>query len=177
MPFVLPASLHQPARPSPKEAPCGESPLTSAAFALLVILLGGVAIAGAAPQSTPDDTRARTLRFDVQLSDFHLVDVGEPGLNLGDYPVFHDLLFSHGKQVGDQGGTCPVVDVSHGLIHCTGTIRLSGGQLTFQGLTTTAATKQFAITGGTGRYQGVGGQGTLVEFGNGTGSLTLKLRR
>jgi hypothetical protein len=143
----------------------------------LVILLGGVAIAGAAPQAKPADTNAKTLRFDVQFSDFHLVDVGEPGLRLGDDPVVHDLLVSPGKQAGDQGGTCPVVDVSQGLLHCTGTIRLSGGQLTFQGLTTTAATKHFAITGGTGRYQDVSGQATLVEFGNGTGSLTLKLRR
>ena len=69
------------------------------------------------------------------------------------------------------------MDVAQGLIHCTGTIRLSSGQLTFQGLTTTAPTKQFAITGGTGRYQDVSGQGTLVEFGNGRGSLTLRLRR
>jgi hypothetical protein len=151
--------------------------LTSAVFALLCILLGGVAIAAAAPQAKPEDTNTNTLRLDVQFSDFHLVDVGEPGLSLGDYVVFHDLLFSHGRQVGDQGGTCPVVDVGQGLIHCTGTIRLSGGQLTFQGLTTTTATKQFAITGGTGRYQDVSGQGTLVEFGNGRGSLTLKLRR
>jgi hypothetical protein len=151
--------------------------LTSAAFALLGILLGGVAIAGAAPQAKPADTNTRTLRFDVQFSDFHLVDVGEPGLSLGDYPVFHDLLFSHGRQVGDQGGTCPVVDVGQGLVHCTGTIRLSGGQITFQGLTTTAPTKHFAVTGGTGRYQDVSRQGTLVEFGDGTGSLTLRLRR
>lgn len=151
--------------------------LTSAAFALLLLMLGGVAIAGATPKSQPDDSNARTLRFDVLFSDFFLVDVGEPNLSLGDYTVFHDLLFSHGERVGDEGGTCPVVDVSQGLIHCTGTIRLSGGQITFQGLTTTAPTKQFAITGGTGRYQDASGQGTLVEFGNGRGSLTLKLRR
>ena len=35
---------------------------------------------------------------------------------------------------------------------CTGTIRPAGGQLTFQGPTTTAPTKEVAITGGTGRY-------------------------
>jgi hypothetical protein len=151
--------------------------LTSAVLALLLIMLGGVAIAGATPQVKPDDSTARTLRFEVQFSDFFVVDVGEPNLSLGDYTVFHDLLFSHGERVGDEGGTCPVVDVSQGLIHCTGTIRLSGGQITFQGLTTTAPTKQVAITGGTGRYQDVSGQATLVEFGNGRGSLTVRLRR
>jgi hypothetical protein len=150
--------------------------LSSAALALL-FMIGSVAVAGATPQSKPDDTNANTLRFDVQFSDFHLVDVGEPSLSLGDYTVFHDLLFSDGEQVGDEGGTCPIVDVSQGLIHCTGTIGLSGGQIAFQGLTSTVPTKQFAITGGTGSYQDVSGQGTLVEFGNGRGSLTLKLRR
>jgi hypothetical protein len=151
--------------------------LTSAALALLLVLLGGVAIAGAAPQAKPEATNATTLRFDVRFSDFFVVDVGEPNLSLGDYTVFHDQLFAHGKRVGDQSGTCPIVDLGQGLIHCTGTIRMSGGQITFQGLTTTAPTKQVAITGGTGRYQDASGQGTLVEFGNGTGSLTLKLRR
>jgi hypothetical protein len=57
--------------------------LTSAAFALL-LLLGGVAIAGATPRSQPDDSNATTLRLDVQFSDFFVVDVGEPNLSLGD---------------------------------------------------------------------------------------------
>jgi hypothetical protein len=119
----------------------------------------------------------KTLRFDVVFSPFFVVDVGEPNLSLGDYTVFHDQLFSHGERVGDEGGTCPIVDVDQGLIHCTGTIRLSGGQITYQGLTTTAPTKHLAITGGTGRYQDVSGQATLVEFGNDRGSLTVRLRR
>ena len=67
--------------------------------------------------------------------------------------------------------------LEQGLIHCTGTIRLHAGQLTFQGLTTTAPTKQLAITGGTGRSQGVGGEATLVELGDGTCTLTVRLRR
>jgi hypothetical protein len=151
--------------------------LISTTLALL-ILLGGVAIAGAAPTATPTDTKAKTLRFDVRFSPFHLVDVdGDGAPSLGDYPVFHDTLLRNGEEVGDEGGTCPIVDVEQGLIHCTGTIRLADGQLTFQGLTTTAPTKQLAITGGTGRYQGAGGEATLVEFGDDTGTLTIRLRR
>ena len=150
--------------------------LTSAAPALC-LLLGGVAIAGATPAAKPEP-RGRTLEFQVRFSPFQLIDVDhDGGPTLGDYVVFHDLLFQRGRQVGDEGGTCPLVDVAQGLIHCTGTIRLAGGQLTFQGLTTTDPTKEVAITGGTGRYQGAGGQATLVEFGDGTGSLTVRLRR
>jgi hypothetical protein len=151
--------------------------LTSTALALL-LLLGGVAIAGAAPGAKPAGTTARTLRFDVRFSPFHLVDAdGDGAPSLGDYPVFHDILLRDGEEVGDEGGTCPIVDVEQGLIHCTGTMRLPDGQLTFQGLTTTAPTKQLAITGGTGRYQGMGGEATLVELGDGTGTLTVRLRR
>jgi hypothetical protein len=114
----------------------------------------------------------------VQFSPFQLIDVDhDGGPSLGDYVIFHDLLLSHGKQVGDEGGTCPIVDATEGLIHCTGTIRLPGGQIAFQGLTTAAPTKELAVTGGTGRYQGAGGEATLVELGDGTGTLTVRLRR
>lgn len=144
--------------------------LTSTTLALL-LLLGGVAIAGAAAKAKPAAPKAKTLRFDVRFSPFHLVDAdGDGATSVGDYPVFHDILLRNGEEVGDEGGTCPIVDVEQGLIHCTGTIRLAEGQLTFQGLTTTAATKHIAITGGTGRYQGVGGEATLVELGDGTGT-------
>jgi hypothetical protein len=150
--------------------------LTSAALAVL-FLLGGVAIAGATPKAKPADTTAKTLRFDVRFSPFHLVDAdGDGAPSLGDYVVFHDILLADGAEVGDEGGTCPLVDVEQGLIHCTGTVRLPAGQLTFQGLTTTAPTKHIAITGGTGRYRGVGGEATLVENPDQTGTLTIRLR-
>jgi hypothetical protein len=148
----------------------------SAAVALMLVL-GGVAIAGAAPEAKPAHAKAKTLRFEVHFSPFHLVDVGGDGVpSLGDYVVFHDTLLRNGKQVGDEGGSCPLVDVEQGLIHCTGTMRLAAGQITFQGLTSTDPTKHLAVTGGTGRYQGVGGEATLVEFGDQTGSLTVRLR-
>ncbi len=60
-------------------------------------------------------------------------------------------------------------------VSCTVSIQLADGQVTAQGLTSTAPTKQLAITGGTGTYQNVGGQVTLVEFGNGQGSIRLDL--
>jgi hypothetical protein len=36
------------------------------------------------------------------------------------------------------------------------------------------APKDLALTGGTGHYRNVGGDGTLVEFGNGKGRLKLR---
>lgn len=151
--------------------------LTSAALALL-LLLGGIAVAGATPSpAAKPGGGTGTLRFEVRFSPFQLIDVGEQGAGLGDYVVFHDQLRSGGKQVGDEGGSCTIVDAAEAVTHCTGTVRLRGGQITFQGLASPDPTKQLAITGGTGRYQGAGGEATLVEFGDGTGSLTLRLRR
>lgn len=37
----------------------------------------------------------------------------------------------------------------------------------------TWASEHLALTGGTGIYRNIGGHGTLVEFGNGKGRLTL----
>ena len=35
--------------------------------------------------------------------------------------------------------------------------------------------RELALTGGTGSYRNAGGEGTLVEFGNGKGRMTLQV--
>jgi hypothetical protein len=56
------------------------------------------------------------------------------------------------------------------LANCTAIFRLPGGNITAQ---TTAVPgpppKQLALTGGTGTYRTIGGDGTLVEFAAGNG--------
>ena len=85
----------------------------------------------------------------MQFSPFTLIQanpVRDPSspFALGDEIVFHDLLFSNGKQVGDQVGSCVIVAVTpEVLANCSDVMRLPGGE------------------------------GTLVEFGNSKGSLTL----
>jgi len=60
------------------------------------------------------------------------------------------------------------------LNNCSLVIRLQGGDITGQFATSPGpAPKPLALTGGTGAYHNVGGEGTLVEFGNDKGSLTL----
>jgi hypothetical protein len=150
-----------------------------AAIALATGTIGVISAASAAPAS-PAMTPARTLQFDVVFSPFFYVDTKPNGPSKGDTSVFHDRLFSDGKAVGDEGGSCIVVDLPTDSaapipINCTVSIRLAGGQITAQGLTSSAPTKQLAVTGGTGTYQNAGGQATLVEFGNGRGSLSLDL--
>jgi len=151
--------------------------LTSTAVALLLSVVSIAATSQAAGSST---ARSRTLSFDVQFSPFTLIPanpVRDPNspFALGDEITFHDLLFSNGKQVGDQVGSCVIVAVTPEILaNCSDVMRLPGGNITAQFANAPGpAPKDLALTGGTGTYRNLGGEGTLVEFGNSKGSLTL----
>jgi hypothetical protein len=146
--------------------------IIGAAVALLLALIGGTAWA-----ATADHDRTRTIRLDVEFSPFFLADIGDQGPSLGDATIFSDKLLRNGRQVGQEGGSCTIVDVTQGSVNCVGTVKLRDGQLTFQGLTTAAPTKELVVTGGTGAYLGAEGSATLVENPDQTGTLTLRLRR
>jgi hypothetical protein len=151
--------------------------LTSTAFA---VLLSVVSIAATSQAAASSAARSRTLSFDVQFSPFTLIPanpVRDPNspFALGDEITFHDLLFSRGKQVGDEVGSCVIVALTpEVLANCSEVMRLAGGNISAQFANAPGpAPKDLALTGGTGTYRNVGGEGTLVEFGNSTGSLTL----
>ncbi len=90
------------------------------------------------------------------------VDVGDPGLSLGDEFVFTSNLTRHGKSVGHTGVVCTVTSVAREETQCAGTASFNrGGQIAIQGLV--AGERQvfsFPITGGTGAFEGA--DGTLV---------------
>ena len=152
--------------------------LTAAVIAVLAIVAGTVSAAAASPAAGPSAAKSTTLVFDVVFSPTEFVQANnvrnpESPFALGDELVFHDQLFSGGQHAGDEAGSCVIVDVSPLLANCTEGIRLQHGTITAQFLNAPPPTKQIAVTGGTGTYKNVGGDGTLVEFGNGKGSLTL----
>ena len=157
---------------------------TLAAASLL--LAGGSALSGTAsgatgtgPESATAAGRAAVvLRFDVEFSPLKVIDIGGDGqVSDGDEIVFHDRLLQHGRQVGDDLGSCVIVDETAGLANCTMVIRLPQGKITASFDNAPPPTKTLAITGGTGRYRTAHGEGTLVEAGNGTGTLTLSIVR
>jgi hypothetical protein len=142
-----------------------------------VVLLQG-SLASASPGSSGhghDD--GRVLEFDVQFSPFHLTDLGDPGPTPGDLIDFHDLLSVDGAQVGHEVGSCVIVDVS-GLSSCTAVLTVDGkGTIAFSLENAPPPRKVLAVTGGSGRFKGVDGDGLLVENGDeaNTGVLTLYL--
>jgi hypothetical protein len=152
---------------------------TLALAATLAVVTGGaVTTSAAAPAASASSTR--TLEFVVHFRPFdqNFVDVGAPGLSIGDASVFRDqLLDAKGRTVGEEAGTCLVTDVVATGVQtlCNGGVVLRGGQIEFQGVATNAPRKTLAVVGGTGRYRGVTGEAVLVENGDDTGTLTLSL--
>jgi hypothetical protein len=144
-------------------------------IAATLLLAGAFALHGPVAAATTGGSQTPTLRFDVKFSPFNLIDVGKPNLSDGDEIVFHDQLFSHGRKVGDELGSCVIVDEVAVLGNCTMVIRLAQGDISAQFANSPPPRKSLALTGGTGAYRTVDGEGTLVEAGNGTGTLTLHL--
>ena len=157
--------------------------LAGAAVALVLGLAGVVAISAASQAAEPSTHKAKTLTFDVVFSPFSPIaanNVRDPNspFALGDELVFHDQLFAKGKQVGDTVGSCVVAAITPELLaNCSAVIRLPDGNIAAQFVAISGPTpRELALTGGTGIYRNVGGEGTLVEFAVGNkGSLTLHL--
>jgi hypothetical protein len=106
--------------------------------------------------ASPATTNSTTLIFTVHFSPFealHLNPNPDPrtGAGSGDELTFHDPLFSHGKQAGDEGRSGVIVDGSPALANCTEVIRLKQGTITAEGLTGPPPRKHLAVTGGRGR--------------------------
>jgi hypothetical protein len=149
-----------------------------AAAALVLGVASAVAIPIASQAAGPSPAKSKTLVFNVVFSPPEFVqanNVRNPNspYSLGDELVFHDQLFSGSQHVGDEAGSCVIVDVTHVLANCTMVVRLPDGTITGQFLDAPPPHKQIAITGGTGVYDAAGGDGTLVEFGTFHGKLTL----
>jgi len=154
--------------------------LAGAAVALLVLTV--VLTVSASQADEPAAARSKTLTFDVTFSPFTSIATNNhrdpnSSISVGDEIIFHDQLFSKSRQVGDDAGSCVVVSPGpEFLSNCTVVFRLPGGEITGQFLTSQGpAPKPIALTGGTGTYRNVGGEGTLQEFGNTRGSLTLRV--
>jgi hypothetical protein len=154
------------------------------ALATSVVLLQG-SLANASPGSSDDDghqdDQDTVLEFDVEFSPLNITDLGDPGVGPADLIVFNDVLLVDGTQVGHEVGSCVVVDAS-GLSSCTAVITLDGeGTIAFALENSPPPRKVLAVTGGSGRYRSVEGDGVLVENGDGTetdggtGTLTLNL--
>jgi Allene oxide cyclase barrel like domain len=150
------------------------------AVAILGFVMGGVAVSLRPTATSAVATSVGTthLKFLVKfIGQDTFLDLGAPGPSQGDEFILHDLVFTpDGRtQVGHDGGMCVIFDVAIPEENCTVTYSLPGGDITTQFLNSPPPAKTFAITGGTGSYRNVRGQGELVELGNETATLSFDL--
>ena len=90
-----------------------------ASAAVLLLLLQGSASSASADADHSQGKRA--LMFHVLFSDPSYTDLGAPGFSAADVIVFHDQLQQGGTTVGDEVGSCVMVDET-GLSNCSGVV-------------------------------------------------------
>jgi hypothetical protein len=115
---------------------------------------------GSAPASSDEQ---QTIRVIALFTEFDAnIDVGAPGFSLGDEVVFSGNLLRHGQQVGRVGVVCTFVSTANAdrvEAQCPTTSILPGGQITTQGtIVNRSLNFTLPITGGSGQFQGAGGQ-------------------
>jgi allene oxide cyclase-like protein len=126
-----------------------------AVLALAVSLWGTILSGASAGASEQIQFRAIT----TQASN---LDLGEEGLSLGDEFIFRDVLRHAGEKIGHDGGVCTVTSINGPETQCLVTVSLTGGQIVIAGLNKGDQEFLFAVTGGTGQYQGASGEAHVV---------------
>jgi hypothetical protein len=145
---------------------------TAAVAASAALVVAVVAVAGSSAAASDDGD---TLEFQVEFSPPSYTDLGDPGFSPADVIVFHDQLLQDGRPAGHEVGSCVLVDAA-GLANCTAVVTLDDrGTIAFAFENAPPPEKTLAITGGSGDFRDAGGDGTLVEHGDGTGTLTLSV--
>jgi allene oxide cyclase-like protein len=141
--------------------------ILAAGIAVVALMVGAVSPAlgssskGAA--STASANADETIRVVAVFTEFDPnIDVGAPGFSLGDEVVFSGNLLRNGEQVGRIGVVCTFVSTANAArveAQCPTTSILPGGQITTQGtIVNRSLNFTLPITGGSGRYEGAGGQ-------------------
>ncbi len=142
-----------------------------AAAALVV----GLAIPAAGSSGNGD--RYSTIRVTAIVTELNLIPVSHKGPSLGDEIVFAEKLLQGGHQVGHEGAVCTTVSLVRHEAQCVATYSFRGGQITAQALIILGSTAPYngAITGGTGTYQGAGGEVHVRSVSASEGILTFRL--
>ncbi|WP_138759476.1 allene oxide cyclase barrel-like domain-containing protein [Modestobacter altitudinis] len=151
----------------------------AATTATLVAVLGGCITLAATTAADADDT----LRLTTVVGTNTDLDLGDAGPSAGDVQAFRDDVLRNGQVVGYTTGSCQVTEFGETrlVVACTATVVFADGSM----ITTQGASQEdpavgprgfeWAVTGGTGRYTGVGGTVT-GEFVPDTDRVDLTIR-
>ncbi|MEU4096185.1 hypothetical protein [Streptomyces sp. NPDC026673] len=152
----------------------------SAAAGVVVALAGGGALAASASADAPAAKhRVETFELVGKQTSAGEVDLGEPGVSVGDQRVVHEDLYRDGKKVGDHSAVCTFTQVSPAALQCLGTFALPEGQFAAQSLLHLPAPSSVdvSITGGSGAYRTAQGFIRTVPAGETERHFTIYLQR
>jgi hypothetical protein len=150
--------------------------------AALALLAGttaamSIASASAAPKHAAADS-VKVLHLISHDTSVQVIDIGTKGPSPGDQLIETTVDFQHGKPVDRSVINCVAITATARSqdVLCHGAMIFKNGQVQFQGETKFHTPFAMAVTGGTGAYQGVGGQLTLLRtLPNGDDVETLRL--
>jgi hypothetical protein len=141
---------------------------TAGAGALVAMAIGGVSLASA----SGGENGGRTIVVIEKTTSQHVLDLGKPGPTPGDTLFLASQFWNTAQthQVGALHAHCVIESKS--VLHCIGTGRLFHGTLEFAGEATfTGPDSTFAITGGTGEFDGAEGHVSVHSL-NSEGTLS-----
>ncbi|MGZ4268579.1 MAG: allene oxide cyclase barrel-like domain-containing protein [Solirubrobacteraceae bacterium] len=164
-------------------------------LAITAALIAALASAGMALGSGDPSRRSakrtsshsQVMKLFAHTVQFTRIDLGTPGVNQGDQSALSDDLFTSdkGHRVGYDTGTCALVRVKDaatvsGTLQCLQTFSVRGGQIAANGVMEltkgqTLGTQTLAITGGTGRYRGAGGEAKFEFVSQTEANITLSI--
>ena len=136
----------------------------------IAITIGAVFAAASFASDNRTSHHARQLTVFAVVTAFTQVDVdGDGKLSVGDELVLqaNDYDKPGGTQIGTGTVTCVAIDATAGNFDCQGSDVLPGGEIRESGRVLGSDPTHFhwAVTGGTDKYRGAGGQldGTFVD--------------
>jgi hypothetical protein len=141
------------------------------------IALVALAVGVMSPAWGSSGDKGTTFRVDAVTTEQQFLDLCAPGNSLGDQIVFTTRLLRGQTEVGHPGAVCTVTSVERHEALCIATYSLRGGQITGQALVRleNPAPYAVAVTGGSGRYQGVEGEIQVQPVSGTRGILTFHL--
>jgi len=127
-------------------------------------LCAGYRPRAAAPQRAAAPS-VKVLHLISHQTSLEVIDLGKKGASPGDQVIETTVDFQNGKRVDRSVLNCVGITVTaRGFdVLCHGALVFRDGQVEFQGETDFHEPFRVAVTGGTGVYQHVGGQLTVVR--------------
>ncbi|XVV00457.1 allene oxide cyclase barrel-like domain-containing protein [Actinosynnema sp. CA-248983] len=138
-----------------------------AAVSLVAVAVGGCSVAEGATETAARD-RVEVLELGVRNEQYQSLDLGTPGLSLGDMDVYSGKAIKDGQVVGHGGGSCQVIHVEGDDVdmQCVITMNLEQGSVTMQAQWSRGVSPlDMAITGGTGTYRKARGTVRFWDIG------------